>query len=213
MNPVLRRLAAFSLLGASFALAFIVIRYQPLVEHVIRAFYPWAFPIAIGVFAVVASAPFSVTDALAIMNGAVFGPVVGSIVNAIGLVLAALLGYWINRHASRLLDLDAYLARLPQWAKRFKVGSPAFLIAVRVIPGFGGTVATATAASFRVPIWVHVWTMCLVAVPVCTILAIFGDQVTVIVHRYEARAHAYFERHRPHFHFRFHREPPPGRLP
>lgn len=209
MNPILRRLAAVAILAASFALALLVIRYQPLVEHFIRSVYPWAYPVAIAAFALVASAPFSVTDALAVMNGAIFGPLFGSIVNAIGLVFGALLGYWINRHASRLLDLDAYLARLPAWAKRFPVGSPAFLIAVRIVPGFGGTVATATAASFRVPVWVHVWTMCVVAVPVCTILAIFGNQVTVLVHRYEMRAHDYIMRHRPHFHFRLHRDGTP----
>ncbi len=213
MNPVLRRCAAVALLGSSFALALVVIRYQPVVEHFIRSYYPWAFPVAVAIFALVGSAPFSVTDALAVMNGAIFGPLVGSIVNAVGIVLAALLGYWINRHASRLLDLDSYLTRLPRWAKRFPVGSPGFLIAVRVIPGFGGTVATATAASFRVPVWVHVWTMALVAIPVCTVLSIFGDQVTVIVHHYEVRAHAYIERHRPHFHFRLHRRALPVETP
>ena len=74
-------------------------------------------------------------------------------------------------------------------------------MAVRIIPGFGGTVATASAATFRVPIWRHVWTMCAIAVPICTILAIFGDRVTVVVHRYEARAHAYWVEHHPHLHF------------
>ncbi len=186
------------MLGASFTLAALVIRFQPLVEHEIRSLGLSAYPLAIAVFTVVASAPFSVTDALAIMNGAIFGPVVGSIVNTIGLVLAALFGYWINRHASQMLDLDAYLERVPAWIKRFPVGSPAFLLAVRIIPGFGGTVATASAATFRVPIWRHVWTMCAIAVPICTLLAIFGDRVTVVVHRYEARAHTYWMEHRPH---------------
>lgn len=201
----LKRLGALALLAASFTLAALVIRYQPWVEHLIRSLGPFATVLATVVFAVVASAPFSVTDALAIMNGAIFGPLEGSIINAVGLVFAALIGYWVNSHASRMLDLDAYLARLPGWVKRFPVGSPAFLIAVRVIPGFGGTIATATAATFRVPVWVHVWTMCAIAVPICTVLAIFGDRVTVIVHHYETRAHVYWEHHRPHF--RFHRHP------
>lgn len=202
---VLKRLGAFALLAASFTLAALVIRYQPWVEHLIRSLGPFATVLAIAVFAVVASAPFSVTDALAIMNGAIFGPLEGSLINGVGLVFAALFGYWINSHASRMLDLDAYLKRLPSWVKRFPVGSPAFLIAVRVIPGFGGTIATATAATFRVPVWVHVWTMCAIAVPICTLLAIFGDRVTVLVHSYETRAHVYWEHHRPHF--RFHRHP------
>lgn len=197
-----------ALLVVSFALAALVIRYHHHVEHYIRSVGILAYPIAIAIFALVASAPFSVTDALAIMNGSIFGPILGSVINAIGLVLAALLGYWINRHASHLLDVERTLTRLPGWVKRFPVGSPMFLIAVRIIPGLGGTVATATAAAFRVPIWVHVWTMCVIAVPICTLLAIFGDRVTVFVHSYEIRAQIYFERHRPHFHFRsFPREP------
>ncbi|MDE2483379.1 MAG: TVP38/TMEM64 family protein [bacterium] len=205
MNPLIKRLGALALLAASFTIAALVIRFQPQVEAEIRSLGALAYPLAIVVFALVASAPFSVTDALAIMNGAIFGPFWGSVVNAIGLVFAALLGYWINSHASRMLDLDAYLKRLPHWVKRFPVGSPAFLLAVRVIPGFGGTVATASAATFRIPVWVHVWTMCAIAVPICTVLAIFGDRVTVLVHSYEHRAHVYWEQHHPHFHF--HRRP------
>lgn len=199
MKQLIKRVAAFSLLLASFGLAVFVIHYQPRVEHEIRSIGPLAYPLAIVIFALVASAPFSVTDALAIMNGAIFGPLYGSIVNAIGLVFAALLGYWVNRRASHMLDLHVYLARLPSWVKRFKVGSPAFLLSVRVIPGFGGTVATATAAAFRIPVWVHVWTMCAIAIPLCTLLAIFGDRVTVAVQSYEHRMGTYLQHHRPHF--------------
>lgn len=207
MARFLRRFAGLGLLVVSFGLAYLVIRDQPFIEHEIRTLGPSAYPLAIAVFALVASAPFSVTDALAIMNGAIFGPLVGSIVDIVGLVLAAMLGYWINLRASKLLDLHEYLQRLPPWVKRFPVGSPAFLIAVRVIPGFGGTVATASAAAFKVPLWVHVWTMCAIAVPLCVILTIFGDRVTVFVHgmthRYEDRYHHYCQTHRcPHFRFR-----------
>ena len=202
LKQTVKRIAGFGLLIASFALAVFVIHYQPEVEHEIRSIGPLAYPLAIVIFALVASAPFSVTDALAIMNGAIFGPVYGSIVNAVGLVFAALLGYWINRHASHMLDLDQYLARLPSWVRQFKIGSPAFLLSVRVIPGFGGTVATATAAAFRIPVWVHVWTMCAIAIPICTLLAIFGDRVTVAVQSYEHRMGVYLQHHHPHFHFR-----------
>ena len=214
MNRLLRRLSAVGLLLLSFTLAYLVIRYQPHVEHEIRTIGVFAYPLAIAVFALVASAPFSVTDALAIMNGAIFGPVKGSLVNAVGLVFAAMLGYWINQRASHLLDLHQYLQRLPPWVKRFPVGSPAFLISVRVIPGFGGTVATATAAAFKVPMWVHVWTMCAIAVPLCTVLAIFGDRVTAFIHGAEWRAQHYCQTHRcPHFRFRREAEPTPVPTP
>lgn len=218
MIRLLRRLAAVALLAGSFVLAFLVIRYQPRVEHEIRIIGPLAYPLAVAVFAVVASAPFSVTDALAIMNGAIFGPFIGTAVDAAGLVIAALLGYWINLHATTLFNLQESLQRLPAWVRRFPIGSPGFLLAVRVIPGFGGTVATATAAAFRVPVWVHVWTMCAIAIPICAVLTIFGDRVTVALHGYESRAahrwHHYCMTHRcPHFHFRFRRESSPSPSP
>lgn len=215
MGKPLRRVSALGLLVVSFVLAYLVIRNQPHVEHFLRSIGPGEYPLAVAIFALVASAPFSVTDALAIMNGAIFGPLWGSVVNAIGLVIAALLGYWINRRASHLLDLDDALKKLPAWVKRFPIGSPMFLLAVRVIPGLGGTVATATAATFKVPVWVHVWTMCAIAIPLCTLLAIFGDGVTVAIHNYEHRMHlielrarVYYEHHHPHLHWRLKREAP-----
>lgn len=152
-----------------------------------------AYPLAIVIFTVVASAPFSVTDALAIMNGVIFGPLWGSVVNAIGLVFAALAGYALARRTSHLLELDRNIQKLPPWIRRFKVGSPAFLLTLRIIPGLGGTMATQIAAAFRVPVFVHVWTMCAIAIPICTVLAIFGDRVSFAVH-------AYYEAHRPHMH-------------
>jgi len=214
LTNLTRRLGALAILVASFTLAALVIRHQPAVERYIRTIGPFAYPIAIGIFTVVASAPFSVTDALAIMNGSVFGPLWGSVVNAVGLFFAALLGYYLNRRASHLLDLESTLQRLPAWIRRFRIGSPAFLLSVRIIPGLGGTLATSVAATFRVPIFVHVWTMLAVAVPVCTVLAIFGDQVTAVVHNYEhrvhQRVHEFYERHRPHF---FHPPPRPTITP
>ncbi len=152
-----------------------------------------AYPLAILLFTVVASAPFSVTDALAIMNGVIFGPLWGSVVNAIGLVFAAMVGYLIARRTSHLLDLHNNIERLPHWIKRFKVGSPAFLLTLRIIPGLGGTLATQIAAAYKIPMFVHVWTMCAIAVPICTLLAIFGDRVAFSVE-------AYYQAHRPHIH-------------
>lgn len=203
-----RRIGAITMLVLSFALALLVIRNQPAVARYIASIGWFAYPIAVAIFAVVASAPFSVTDAIAIMNGALFGPLWGSVVNAVGLVLAAILGYYVSKHASHLLDLEKTLERLPQWAKRFRIGSPAFLLSVRIIPGLGGTLATSVAATFKVPLFVHVWTMCLIAIPICTLLAIFGDRVTVFVHGYEVRVHTrvhdFYMRHR------FHRRPHKG---
>jgi uncharacterized membrane protein YdjX (TVP38/TMEM64 family) len=180
-----RRAEAALVFLTSFGLAAVVIRYKGHVEQLLSTIGPWiAYPLAILVFTIVASAPFSVTDALAIMNGVIFGPLWGSVVNAIGLVFAAMVGYAIARRTSHLLELDKNIEKLPPWVRRFKVGSPLFLITLRIIPMAGGTLATQIAAAFNVPLFVHVWTMCAIAVPICTVLAIFGDRVSVAVHDY-----------------------------
>jgi uncharacterized membrane protein YdjX (TVP38/TMEM64 family) len=197
VSLALRRAEAALVFLTSFVLAALVIRHKGHVEAALSTLGPWvAYPLAILIFTIVASAPFSVTDALAIMNGVIFGPLWGSLVNAVGLVFAALAGYALARRTSHLLELDQNIQKLPIWVRRFKVGSPAFLLTLRVIPGLGGTMATQVAAAFRVPVFVHVWTMCAIAIPICTLLAIFGDRVAYTVH-------AYYEAHRPHMSQRF----------
>ena len=199
----MRRLEAVGILFASFALAVVVVSHRPWVEQVLAQLGPFAMPLAVLVFAVVASAPFSVTDALAVMNGVLFGPVWGSVVNAVGLVLAAVIGYVVALRTSTAFDVKRNVERLPPWARHFKIGSPMFLIVVRVIPGLGGTIATQTAAALRVPIFRQIYTMCVVAVPICTVLAVFGNAASdyIDAHLVEP-TQAFAEKH--HIHIRRH---------
>jgi len=196
----LRRLEAAAIFLASFALAAVVVAQKRAVEHLLSSLGWFAMPLAVLIFAIVASAPFSMTDALAVMDGVLFGPLWGSVVNAVGIVLAAIIGYVIALRTSALLDIDAQLQRLPAWARRFKPGSPAFLLAVRIIPGLGGTIATQTAAALRVPIFRQIYTMSAIAIPICTLLAVGGDVVSnFVTDRIVAPTRAYAERHHLHF--------------
>ena len=202
---VLRRMEAIGILLGSFVLAALVVSHRPLVEHILHRLGPLAMPIAIIVFAIVASAPFSVTDALAIMNGVLFGPLWGSIINAIGLVLAAMIGYWVALRTSAAFDVKGQVERLPSWARHFQIGSPMFLICVRIIPGLGGTLATQTAAALRVPIFRQVYTMCAIAIPVCTVLAVGGNWLSDSIQAHiVVPVRASMERHHIHFPHRQH---------
>jgi uncharacterized membrane protein YdjX (TVP38/TMEM64 family) len=198
---ILRRLEAGAILLASFALAAFVVARKGQVEHLLSTLGPFAMPLAVLILAIVASAPFSVTDALAVMNGVIFGPWWGSVVNALGIVLAAVIGYVVALRTSALLDIEAQVAKLPGWVRRFKIGSPMFLICVRVIPGLGGTIATQTAAALRVPIFRQIYTMCAIAVPICTALAVGGDFLSNYIESHiVAPAEAYAQRHHIHMH-------------
>jgi uncharacterized membrane protein YdjX (TVP38/TMEM64 family) len=128
-----------------------------------------------------------------------FGPWWGTLVNALGIVLAAVIGYVVALRTSQLLDIEASVKRLPAWARHFRIGSPMFLIVVRIIPGLGGTIATQTAAALRVPIFRQIYTMSAIAIPICTALAIGGDAVSnyIDAHVFEPAA-AFSERHHVH---------------
>ncbi len=211
LGRVLRRLEAVSILLASFALAWFVVWHRAWVEHLLAQIGPFAMPLAVVVFAIVASAPFSVTDALAIMNGILFGPVWGSIVNAVGLVLAAAIGYVVALRTSAAFDVKKNVERLPRWARHFRIGSPMFLIAVRVIPGLGGTIATQTAAALRVGYFRQIYTMCAVAIPICTVLAVFGYAASDYVDAHIVTpVQKSMEKHNIHF---LHRKPHPHATP
>jgi uncharacterized membrane protein YdjX (TVP38/TMEM64 family) len=200
-TPLTQRLAGVAIFAASFVLAAFVVANKHRVDHVLGAVGPYRIPLAVLIFAIVASAPFSVTDALAVSNGVLFGPWKGSLVNALGLVLAAMIGYVIARRTSKLLNIEAQVRKLPTWFKRLQIGSPAFLIAVRCIPGMGGTIATQTAAAMRVGLWRQVYTMCAVTVPVCTILAFGGHFVSQYVETHIVQpAERYASKHHLDFH-------------
>jgi uncharacterized membrane protein YdjX (TVP38/TMEM64 family) len=213
IGRALRRIEAILILLASFALAAVVVSHRPWVEQVLAQLGWLAMPLAVLVFAVVASAPFSVTDALAIMNGVLFGPLWGSIINAVGLVLAAIIGYVVALRTSDAFDVKKNVERLPGWARRFQIGSPMFLIVVRIIPGLGGTIATQTAAALRVPIFRQVYTMCVVAVPICTVLAVFGDAASEYLDTHVVvPAQNYAEKHHIRLPRRHHRHASPRPL-
>ena len=195
----IRRAEAALIFAASFALAALVVINKTAVSAYLAKIGIFSYPLAVLIFAIVASAPFSVTDAIAVMNGVVFGPLWGSVVNAVGLVVAAIVGYTIALRTSKLLDIEANVARLPAWARHFRIGSWQFLLTVLIIPGLGGTIATQTAAALRVPLFRHVWTMCAIAVPICTLLAVTGNGLAnVLESRVVVPTKKYFYDHRQH---------------
>jgi uncharacterized membrane protein YdjX (TVP38/TMEM64 family) len=196
----LRRLEAAAIIVGSFAVAALVVYHRAAVQDFLWDLDWVAYPLAVLIMTLVASAPFSVTDALAIMNGVVFGPLAGSLINAAGLILAAVIAYLIALRTNKLLDIEQQLERLPRWIKRWPVASPMFLILVRLLPGVGGTLATQTAAAYRVSLWTQIWTKCVVAIPIATVLAVFGDSAADYVHQITQPVKTYVIQHSKEVH-------------
>jgi len=199
-----RRLEILFFFFGALLLAAYVVRERIFVAHELSRVGIFAYPLAILLFAIIASAPFSVTDALAVMNGVLFGPVGGTVINTLGIVAAAVVGYGIARRTCVALDIDRRTASLPAWVRRYRVGSFPFLLAVRILPGIGGTIATQIAAALRVPIFIHIAAMATIAVPICTVLAIGGDRLAdAFEQRVTEPVRHYVATHHPRFGFPF----------
>lgn len=67
-------------------------------------------------------------------NGALFGIVVGSLINWCVWVTTSLIQHAIGRRAQRDFDLDERMSRLPSWLQKFPIDHPIVLIAGRWVP-------------------------------------------------------------------------------
>ena len=90
------------------------------------------------------------TDPIVILNGAIFGPVIGIIVSWTGNNLASVIEYFIGRALGAISDFEKQKQKLPFGLGRFPANSPWFLICGRFIPSFGGKLVSLTSGVYRV---------------------------------------------------------------
>ena len=98
------------------------------------------------------------TDPIVIINGAIFGPVVGIFVSWMGNNIAAIVEYFIGRGISTIADFDKQRAKLPFGLGKLPVNSPWFLICGRFIPQFGGKLVSIAGGVYHVEFKRYVWT-------------------------------------------------------
>jgi uncharacterized membrane protein YdjX (TVP38/TMEM64 family) len=90
--------------------------------------------------------------------GALFGPVYATLIAGVGNTLSALVEYYIGTHIGSATNFIEKKDKLPFGLGKLKVESPLFLIAARMIPGYGSKVVSVLAGVYKVPIWRYVWT-------------------------------------------------------
>lgn len=98
------------------------------------------------------------TEPLTVINGAVFGPVWGTLYSWVGYMLASLIEYRIGMRVRRLTEIEDQLVSLPFGLGRFAPESPWFLMLVRVIPGYGPKMVGLVGGMYHVPLWRFLWT-------------------------------------------------------
>ncbi|MDN3519071.1 VTT domain-containing protein [Aquisalimonas lutea] len=113
--------------------------------------------------------------AIALVNGMLFGPVVGTTVTWIGAMAGAVLAYgvarWLGKAAVVRLVPVRFRSRLDQWTRC--VGSGELLV-VRLIPVISFTLLNYSAGLAGVRPWIFLWTTALGILPLTVVSVLIG---------------------------------------
>lgn len=134
----------------------------------------WAPAIAIGLMMVLVVTPGVTSDLFGIVNGALFGPVLGAAVNWSGTLAGSAICYLIGRQAGRTEWVAQHLERLPRRVRGWAVASLPFLLFVRYVPAIGGTLVNYSAGALGVSIGRFLWTAAVSTLPPAAFWAVVG---------------------------------------
>lgn len=160
----------------AFYLAYFAVHHRQMLEAWLIDAGPLGPLLSIAVYIGLVSSPFVSSDIMALLNGAIFGFWEGALLNCVGIMLGAVSTYLIARRTGEFLDIHEDLEKLPPWIKRLPVGSPLFLLGLRIVPWIGGTIANNVAGFYKISIFRHLWTTAVVALPVAIFFAYVGHR-------------------------------------
>ncbi len=125
----------------------------------------WAAPIvAAVVLSMLVVVPGVPSDLFGVVNGSLFGPVMGALVNWVGALVGSTICYAIGHRLGEHPWVAGLIARLPQ-RMRWGVGSLPFLLCVRYLPAVGGTTVNYAAGAMKVSIGRFLWTAAIGTLP------------------------------------------------
>lgn len=144
-------------LGLSAALMVFVSRNMETIEHLISRLGVVGPLLSIALYGVLGASPVP-SEPLTVVNGAVFGPLMGTVIAGTGNTLAAVVEYYIGAGIDNAADFAEKREDLPFGLGRFPADSIWFLLGGRLIPGYGAKVVSVVGGMYRVPLWRYLWT-------------------------------------------------------
>ena len=113
--------------------------------------------LSILLYAILSASPIP-SDPLTFINGAVFGPIWGSLISWTGNMVAAMIEYVIGAKIATFTDFKDKRNTLPFGLSKFPADSIWFLMFGRFIPEFGGKIVSLVGGLYHVPLWRYFWT-------------------------------------------------------
>jgi uncharacterized membrane protein YdjX (TVP38/TMEM64 family) len=163
------RSLVFTLLIAA-AAVFFISKDMEAIQKYITEHEAFGLIIAIAVYGIL-GASLVPSEPLTVLIGALFGPVIATLIATFGNMLAALVEYYIGKRVRSATDFEKNRQRLPFGLSKFPVESPIFLILGRMVPGAGPKLVSFLAGVYHVPLFLYLWTT---AIPTAIGAAIFA---------------------------------------
>ena len=111
---------------------------------------------------------------LAIVNGALFGPQLGTAINLASGVVGGVMMYFVWRRGDHEFDIRDRMRHLPEWFRRHAGDNLPFLVALRLFPWAGGSLADLIAGSHQVRLRTQIASLVLGYFPGSVIYALIG---------------------------------------
>ena len=130
----------------------------------------WGVVISILLYAVL-GVTLIPSEPLTLFIGALFGPLLATLIAGVGNTLAAFVEYYLGTHIGSATNFIDKKNKLPFGLGKLKIESPLFLVGARMIPGYGAKIVSMLAGIYRVPLLRYLWTT---AIPIFLGSAIFA---------------------------------------
>jgi uncharacterized membrane protein YdjX (TVP38/TMEM64 family) len=154
-------LSTLIVVGLSLILSIALMVYATHHEAAIQAFVQhagvFAAPVMIALYGLLGLSPIP-SEPLTLVNGAVFGPLWGTLVAGTGNLVAAVVEYYVGAGISNVSNFEDRKQHLPFGLGRFPAESIWFLLGARFVPGYGPKVVSVIGGVYRVPLPRYIWT-------------------------------------------------------
>jgi len=104
------------------------------------------------------------SEPVTVLITTIFGPLAAAIITSLGNILAAMVEYRIGGKMSNLADFNKLRERLPFGLNKVPVESPIFLMAARMLPGYGPKFISIISGIYKVPFYRYLWTTTVVTI-------------------------------------------------
>jgi uncharacterized membrane protein YdjX (TVP38/TMEM64 family) len=142
-------------------------------REVIRAWGVWGPIVAFVVQTITTMTPIGAVF-LAVVNGALFGPQLGTAINLASGVVGGMMMYFVWRRGNHEFDIRQRMRHLPAWFRRHAGDNLLFLVALRLLPWAGGSLADLIAGSHQIRLRTQFASLLLGYFPGSVIYALLG---------------------------------------